>query len=144
MVSASKKLGIISIPVIGTPRVAFGLFGLAAGMIFQSVFLETVLNIGLILSVSLVVARISAMLLASAFFFSRVYSRSHSPILYWYSLALATTSFAFFAFFATLDNGDLATWTETGGLCLASIYSLKSVLAAPKTIHAGQGVGAKV
>lgn len=259
MFSTSKKLGIVSVPVIGTMAVAFGLFGLAAGIIFESALLETFLNIGIILSVALIVARISAksflttgssnllllglalfefgfsatlggfissisvsqgiamyilgalvssslhlasgvltyrgspvrrnrlrfrlgfsyaatalfviflallvvsssslpsiaqigsfservlvgtivaMLLASAFFFSRVYSRSHSPILYWYSLALATTSFAYFAFFATQDKGDLATWTGIGGLCLASIYFLKSVLAAPKTMNTGRG-----
>ena len=76
------------------------------------------------------------MLLASAFFFSRVYSRSHSPIVYWYSLGLATTSFSFLAFFLTRTNGDLATWTGIGGLCLGSVYFLLSVLAAPKALGA--------
>jgi hypothetical protein len=256
-VSIARKLGIASVPAIGALAVTFGLIGLAAGVEWQSAVAETILNIGVILSVSIVVVRISAksflatgssnllllglavfefgfsatlggvisgidigeglemyilgalfsaglhlasgvltyqgspvrrtrlrlrlwfsysatavfvlflsylvlnlpilssiaqlgsfpervligtvvgMLLASAFFFSRVYSRSRSPILYWYSLALATTSFAFFAFFATQDNGDLATWTGIGGLCLASVYFLKSVLSAPKTTTAG-------
>src|SRR5205809_5047205 len=76
------------------------------------------------------------MLLASAFFFSRVYSRSHSPIVYWYSLGLATTSFSFLAFFLTRTNGDLATWTGIGGLCLGSLYFLFSVLAAAKALGA--------
>src|SRR5207247_10429406 len=70
------------------------------------------------------------MLLASAFFFSRVYSRSHSPIVYWYSLGLATASFSFLAFFLTRTNGDLTSWTGIGGLCLGSLYFLFSVLAA--------------
>jgi len=256
MVSKTQKLGIVSIPVLATLAATFGVFGIAAGLIFESVLLETILNIGVILSVSVVVARISAksflqtgstnvlllglavfefgfsatlggfvssisvsegiamyemgaltsaglhfasgvltyrgspqrttrlglrvgisyvatmifvsilsilalgipsisllaqtgsipqrtvlsltviMLLASAFFFSRVYSRSHSPIVYWYSLGLATTSFSFLAFFLTRTNGDLATWTGIGGLCLGSVYFLLSVLAAPKALGA--------
>jgi hypothetical protein len=263
MISVSQKLGIVSVPTIGILAAMFGLFGLAEGIEWQSVVVETILNIGVILSVSLVVARISAksflstgspnilllglavfefgfsatlggfisginineglemyvlgalvsaclhlasailtyrgspvrrtrlglrlwfsysatvvfvlllavlvlnlsflspiaqlgsfservfigsivaLLLASAFFFSRVYFRSHSPILYWYSLALATTSFAYFAFFATQDNGDLATWTGIGSLCLASVYFLKSVLAAPKNTASAIGTAQK-
>ena len=264
MVSIARKLEIASVPAIGVLAVTFGLIGFAAGVEWESAIAETILNIAVIFSVSLVIVRISAksflatgssnvlllglavfefgfsailggfissidiaeglemyilgalfssglhlasgvltylggpvrrthlrlrvwfsysataifvlflsflvlnlpilssisqigsfperaliatvvgMLLASAFFFSRVYSRSHSPILYWYSLALATTSFAFFAFFATQDNGDLATWTGIGGLCLASIYFLKSVLAAPKTSSTSQGVSSTI
>jgi hypothetical protein len=256
MVSKTQKLGVVSIPVLATLSATFGVFGIAAGLIFESVLLETILNIGVILSVSVVVARISAksflqtgstnvlilglavfefgfsatlggfvssvsvaegiamyemgaltsaslhfasgiltyrggpqrttrlrlrvvvsytatvifvsvlsllalgipsisilaetgsiyqrtvlsmtvaMLLASAYFFSRVYSRSHSPIVYWYSLGLATTSFSFLAFFLTRANGDLATWTGIGGLCLGSVYFLLSVLAAPKPLGA--------
>ena len=86
------------------------------------------------------VGTIVALLLASTFFFFRVYSRSHSPIVYWYSLALATTSFAYTAFFTTQNNGDLATWTGIGSICLASVYFLKSVLAAPK-IASGNNSG---
>ena len=254
IISTSQKLGVVSIPLIGTLALAFGLFGLAAWIEYDSVLLKAVLNIFVIFSVSLVVARVStksflitgssnvlllglavfefgfvatvggfvssinvtdgiamyvigalvssslhlasailtyhgspirtrrlglriwfsyvatilfvfllafltlntpaltivgqfgslaqriavativALLLASAFYFFRVYSRSHSPILYWYSLALTTTSFAFIAFFTTQNNGDLATWTGIGGLCLASVYFLKSVLAAPKIV----------
>jgi hypothetical protein len=252
MNSLSDKLGLASIPVLATMAAAFGLFGLEAGLIFQSVLLETMLSIGMLLSVSLVVARISVksflltgssnvlllglavfefgldgmvggfvsginvtrgvavyiagvfasaclhltsgvltyrgsprrttllrlrvgisyiatilfvvtisvlavetsflsslgqsgtlveqsmlgaivvMLLLSAFFFWRVYSRSHNRILYWYSLGLATNSSAFVLFFLSRNNGDLATWTGIGGICLGSIYFLFSVLAAPK------------
>jgi hypothetical protein len=67
----------------------------------------------------------------SAAFFSRVYLRSHSPVIFWYSLALATTTVAFMAFSATRINGDMATWTGIGGLSIASVYFLRSVVAAP-------------
>ena len=60
MVSKTQKLGIVSIPVLATLAATFGVFGIAAGLIFESVLLETILNIGVILSVSVVVARISA------------------------------------------------------------------------------------
>jgi hypothetical protein len=60
MISASRKLGIASVPAIGGLAVAFGLFRLAAGIEWESVTVETVLTIGLFLPVSLVVARISA------------------------------------------------------------------------------------
>jgi len=253
MVTNTQKLGVVSIPVLATLAAMFGVAGLADGLVFKSVLLETIVSIGVILSVSLIVARISAksflqtgstnvlllglavfefglsatlggfvssisvtegismyemgaftsaclhvasgvltyrgspqrttwlglrvavsysattifvailsilvlgipslsniaqigsisqrtvlsttvaMLLASAYFFSRVYSRSHSPIIYWYSLGLATSSFSFLAFFLTRSNGDLANWTGIGGLCLGSLYFLFSVLAAPKT-----------
>src|SRR2546428_8918771 len=59
MVSRTQKLGVVSIPVLATLAATFGVFGIAAGLIFESVLLETILNIGVILSVSLVVARIS-------------------------------------------------------------------------------------
>jgi hypothetical protein len=81
---------------------------------------------------------IVVMLLLSAFFFWRVYLRSHSRILYWYSLALATNSSAFVLFFLSRNNGDLATWTGIGGICLGSIYFLFSVLAAPKTLESNR------
>src|SRR5256884_44219 len=60
MVSRTQKLGVVSIPVLATLAATFGVFGIAAGLIFESVLLETILNIGVILSVSVVVARISA------------------------------------------------------------------------------------
>src|SRR5437879_12681678 len=60
MVSRTQKLGVVSIPVLATLAATFGVFGIAAGLIFESVLLETILNIGVILSVSVVVASISA------------------------------------------------------------------------------------
>src|SRR2546430_17071372 len=60
MVSRTQKLGVVSIPVLATLAATFGVFGIAAGLIFESVLLETILNIGVILSVSVVAARIWA------------------------------------------------------------------------------------
>src|SRR5438309_11993419 len=60
MVSKTQKLGVVSIPVLATLAATFGVFGIAAGLIFESVLLETILNIGVIRSASVVVARISA------------------------------------------------------------------------------------
>lgn len=251
MVSKSQKLGILSLPLLAGLAVVFGLFGIAASLVFQSVLLEVVLNLFLILPVSLIVARISAksflstgsvnvlllgtavlvfgvmavlgglvsgigveegiavyvlgafaaaslhavsalltyrgsprreiglklrvlasytgatafalvmsyiavvseivdrvgisgtleqrvlilgttlLFFVSAVFFSRVYLRSHSPVIFWYSLALATTTIAFIAFSGTRINGDMATWTGIGGLSIASVYFLRSVLAVP-------------
>ncbi|GEM_PF-4176901 len=261
-ISISQKLGVASIPVIASLAVAFGLFDMVDGVVFQSALIQIVINVFVILTVSLIVVRISAKsflttgssnllllglavfefgfsstvggfitglnvdegiemyvlgalvsaflhlssgiltykgspvrrtrlklrlgfsyvsttifvlligffvlnssflssigqfgsivqrsviativvtLLASSFFFSRVYSRTRSPVLYWYSLAVATVSFAYFAFFTTQENGDLATWTGIFGLCLSSVYFLKSVLSAPKAISTGPGIGA--
>jgi hypothetical protein len=114
---------------------------LLSGLVLISPALGTIAQIGS-LTERVLIPTIVTMLLASAFLFSRVYLRSHSPILFWYSLALATISFAYVAFFATQDPGDLANWTGIGGLCLASAYFLKSVLAAPKTANAGSTLGA--
>lgn len=72
----------------------------------------------------------------SALLFSRVYLRSHNPILYWYSLALWATSIGFVAFFSIRGNGDLLLWTGIGSLCVGSIYFLFSILAGPKLPNA--------
>jgi hypothetical protein len=76
------------------------------------------------------------MLLSAGMLFGRVYSRTHSPVLFWYSLALATAAFGCFSFFATQDSGGVATWTGLAGLCLASVYFLKSVYSSSKRVGA--------
>jgi hypothetical protein len=67
----------------------------------------------------------------SAILFSRVYLRSHNPILYWYSLALWATAVGFLSFFATNGNGDPLLWTGIASVCIGSIYFLLSILAVP-------------
>jgi hypothetical protein len=67
----------------------------------------------------------------SAILFSRVYLRSHNPILYWYSLALWATAVGFLSFFATKGNGDPLLWTGIASVCIGSIYFLFSILSVP-------------
>jgi hypothetical protein len=71
--------------------------------------------------------------LVAALLFSRVYLRSRSPTLFWYSLALATTAFAFVALLFSKNAGDLVSWTGIGGVLLGSAYFLISVIATPKS-----------
>jgi hypothetical protein len=93
----------------------------------------------------MLIGSVVAMLLLSGFFFFRVYLRSRSPILYWYSLALVTVAFAFVAFFTTQVEGDLALWTGLGGLCLASLYFLKSVfVSSPRKDGASSQAGRRL
>jgi hypothetical protein len=84
----------------------------------------------------IVVACTASLLLAAGFLFSRVYSRSHSSVLFWYSLGLATTAFAFVALLFAQNTGDLGNWTSIGGVLLGSFYFLISVFAAPQTFEA--------
>ncbi len=67
----------------------------------------------------------------SAILFSRVYLRSHNPILYWYSLALWATAVGFLSFFATKGNGDPLLWTGIASICVGSVYFLVSILVVP-------------
>jgi len=67
----------------------------------------------------------------SALFFSRVYLRSHNPILYWYSLALWATAVGFLSFFGTKGNGDPLLWTGIASICIGSVYFLFSIRASP-------------
>lgn len=83
------------------------------------------------LSKPILIGSVVTMLLVSGLLFFRVYKRSRSPILYWYSLALITVAFAFIAFFTTHVEGDLALWTGLGGLSLAGFYFLKSAFVSP-------------
>jgi hypothetical protein len=71
--------------------------------------------------------------LLAAFLFSRVYLRSHSPTLFWYSLALATTALAFVTLLFSRNAGDLVSWTGIGGVLLGSAYFLISLVVTPKT-----------
>jgi len=80
-----------------------------------------------------VLALTALLFLFAALLFSRVYLRSHSPTLFWYSLALATTAFAFVALLFSRNAGDLVSWTGIGGVLLGSAYFLISVVATPKT-----------
>ena len=79
-------------------------------------------------------ASTALLFLAAAFLFSRVYLRSHSPTLFWYSLALATTAFAFVTLLFSRNAGDLVSWTGIGGVLLGSAYFLISLVATPKTL----------
>jgi hypothetical protein len=88
-------------------------------------------------TLKIVVASTASLFLAAAFMFSRVYSRSHSSTLFWYTLALATTAFAFVALLFAQNTGDLGTWTGIGGVLLGCFYFLISVVATPKTLNAG-------
>jgi hypothetical protein len=93
-------------------------------------------------TLKIVVASTASLFLGAAFMFSRVYSHSHSSTLFWYTLALATTSFAFVALLFAQNTGDLGTWTGIGGVLLGSFYFLISVIATPKTLNAsGRGSG---
>jgi hypothetical protein len=74
------------------------------------------------------------MLLSAGVLLARVYSRTHSPVLFRYSLALGTAAMGCFSFFATQNSGDVATWAGLGGLCLASVYLLKSVYSSSKRV----------
>jgi hypothetical protein len=85
------------------------------------------------------IASTASLFLAAAFVFSRVYSRSHSSTLFWYTLALATTGFAFVALQFAQATGDLGTWTGIIGVLLGSGYFLISVVATPKTLNSNQG-----
>jgi hypothetical protein len=80
-----------------------------------------------------VLASTALLFLVAALLFSRVYLRSHSPTLFWYSLALATTAFAFVALLFSKNAGDLVSWTGIGGVLLGSAYFLTSVVATPKS-----------
>jgi len=71
--------------------------------------------------------------LFSSLLFFKVYMRSHSPTLFWYSLALATTAFAFVALLFSKNAGDLVSWTGIGGVLLGSVYFLTSVVTTRKT-----------
>ncbi len=76
-------------------------------------------------------ATTASLLTISAILFSRVYLRSHNPIIYWYSLALWATAVGFLSFFATNGNGDLLLWTGIASVCIGSVYFLFSILAVP-------------
>jgi hypothetical protein len=71
--------------------------------------------------------------LVSSLLFFKVYLRSHSPTLFWYTLALATTAFAFVALLFSRNAGDLVSWTGIGGVLLGSAYFLTSVVATRKS-----------
>jgi hypothetical protein len=95
--------------------------------------LETNITGSISLPANPVLASTALLFLAAALLFSRVYLRSHSPTLFWYSLALATTAFAFVALLFSRNAGDLVSWTGIGGVLLGSAYFLRSLVATPKT-----------
>ncbi|HZD12238.1 MAG TPA: hypothetical protein VE177_01800 [Candidatus Binatus sp.] len=81
---------------------------------------------------SAVLSLIFITFLTSSYFFSRVYLRSHSTVLYWYSMALAMTAFGYLSFFTNKTTGDMGQWIGIAGLSLGSIYFLASVRATSK------------
>jgi hypothetical protein len=84
-----------------------------------------------------------ALFTISAILFTRVYFRSHNPILYWYSLALWATAVGFLSFFATNGKGDPLLWTGIASVCIGSIYFLFSILAVPH-VQAGRNLPEKM
>jgi hypothetical protein len=131
---------------VGSPQRKTGLrlrVGLAysVAVLFMVVFSVWALESGIpqtnAAATKIAVASTASLFLAAAFMFSRVYSRSHSSTLFWYSVALATTAFAFVALLFAQNTGDLGTWTGIGGVLLGSCYFLISVVATPKTPKSG-------
>ena len=95
--------------------------------------------------VALVVTRLflgssAVLFISSSILFSRVYKRSHSSTIFWYSLGLATTAFSLTALLFAKATGDLGTWTGIGGVLLGSLYFLVAVLAASNAMSP-KGVG---
>lgn len=101
-------------------------------VVFSAVAIESSIPQVGTTATNIAVASTAALFFVAAFVFSRVYSRSHSSTLFWYSLALATTAFAFVALLFSQSTGDLGTWTGIGGVLLASFYFLISVVVTPK------------
>ncbi len=137
----------------GSPRHTTGLRLRAGGTYLGTTFflaVVSILTLGDIIPAGLwapgslaqqVAATATAFLLTiSAVLFSRVYLRSHNPILYWYSLALWATAIGFLAFFGTNGIGDPLLWTGIGSICVGSVYFLLSVHAVPKLLGAGEGL----
>ncbi len=54
-----RKLGIAPLPIAAILTLAFAVFGIGEELIYQSVLLEVLLNIFLVLAVSIIVARVS-------------------------------------------------------------------------------------
>lgn len=67
---------------------------------------------------------------AAAFVFYRVYSKTRSPVLYWYMLALFLTALANLAFYSTQSFWDLVTWIGRLALYIASAYFLQAIIKA--------------
>jgi hypothetical protein len=106
-------------------------------VVFSAVAIESSIPQFGTTATKIAVACTAVLFFVAAFMFSRVYSRSHSSTLFWYSLALATTAFAFVALLFAQNTGDLGTWTGIGGVLLGSFYFLISVVATPKTLNSG-------
>src|SRR2546428_172656 len=142
-----RKLGVAPLPVAAILTLAFAVFGIGEELIYQSVLLEVLLNVFLVLAIESILpasfgepgsiaqraaaATTASLFTISAILFSRVYLRSHNPILYWYSLALGATAVGFLSFFATKGNGDPLLWTGIASVCVGSVYFLFSILAVP-------------
>ena len=54
-----RKLGVVPLPIAAILTLGFAVFGIGGGLIYQSVLLEVLLSIFLILTVSIIVARVS-------------------------------------------------------------------------------------
>src|SRR6266567_3948701 len=54
-----RKLGIAPLPIAAILTLAFAVFGIGEELIYQSVLLEVLLNVFLVLAVSIIVARVS-------------------------------------------------------------------------------------
>lgn len=71
---------------------------------------------------------IITLLFASCLLFSWQYFKVKSPILYWYSLALALYGIALVAAFFTIRLGDIMNWTSRLAIYLSGTYFLLAVL----------------
>jgi hypothetical protein len=73
----------------------------------------------------------------SSILFMRLYHDSRSPILFWYSMALALTAIGLAAFYFGRTVGDPIAWTGRIATYLGGIYSLIAIWSAARSSHGG-------
>jgi len=108
-----------------------GFLSLLIGLnVFPSFFVN---GIGVTLTDQIVYAITISLLLLSGVFFSRLYLKSKSIVLYWYSLALVFMAIGLFGLTLQVQYSDVVVWTGRLGAYIATIYFLIALLSSRKS-----------
>jgi hypothetical protein len=117
------------------------LSGLLTLMIGLTVFPLFFINgIGVTLTDKVVYAIIISLLLLSSVFFSRLYLKSKSVVLYWYSLALVLDAIGLYGLTLQVRFSDIVVWTGRLGAYIATIYFLIALLSSRKSSNEAENL----
>lgn len=108
-----------------------GILSLLIGLnVFPTFFIN---GIGVTLIDQIVYAIIISLLLISCALFSRLYLKSKSIVLYWYSLALLLLAIGLYGLTLQVRFSDIVVWTGRLGAYIATLYFLIALLSSRKS-----------